>query len=222
VDVDRKLRGVATAPLEEFLSYVRRGEIPPLPPAGSSVGGWDRPKGIEGWQARIEGWQARDECVHNGMWAIVDRVWTKALAEWTGRHKALEIMAGVGWLAKALAENGVDIVATDVDSTNKGQHKRAPVFPVQQMEAMEAIKAHPEAEVLLVSWPPCGDAAVVKACEVWGDSRPIVYIGEADGGCNAPEAFWQHFVGEQRRDIPLLSWPGIHDGVYVGFWKYWW
>ncbi len=200
-------------PLPKFLDYVRRYEIPSLPPETASSWGHAIPSDLDSWNAR-------DECIRRGMWAIVDRAWTKELAEWIGPRKCLEIMAGAGWLAKALADFGVDIVATDSAAWDSHHDMMRRLCPVEKAEATEAVAAHPEAEILIVSWPPYGDEAVTRACEAWGEGKPIVYIGEGYGGCNAPDSFWRHFVKDpDAPQIPLLAWPGLHDGIDIGLWS---
>jgi hypothetical protein len=200
-------------PLSEFLDYVRRYEMPPLPPETASPWG-------HAMQGDLDSWNARNECTRRGMWAIVDKVWTQALAEWIGKRKCLEVMAGAGWLAKALADFGVGIVATDNAEWDSRHDMMLRLCPVEKVEAVEAIVAHPETEVLIISWPPYEDEAVTRACEAWGEGRPIVYIGEKGGGCNAPDSFWRHFVKDSGAPhIPLMAWPGIHDGVSIGSWN---
>ena len=74
--------------------------------------------------------------------------------------------------------------------------------------------------ILVVSWPPYESNTIVEVCEEWGLERPIVYIGEDQGGCNAPDAFFDKFdKDEEAPHMPLLAWPGIHDYVAIGYWK---
>jgi hypothetical protein len=135
-------------------------------------------------------------------------------------------MAGCGWLAKALSEHGVNVIATD----NRTWHSRdwceihpkaKDIFPVENLEAIEAVKKYGnEAAILMVSWPPLDDKVVCKVGELWGDKKPIVYIGEWDGGCNASGEFFEHFIEiDDEPDIPLFSWYGIHDNVYIGYYR---
>lgn len=202
---------------DEFLDYLERGEIPPRPPAVCTKRGRFDPN----LSFDIDYFSARQTATELGMWAVVDQVWTAQLAAWIGGRKVLEIMSGVGWLAKALAEEGVDIIATDSGAWASGAHKNAPaIHPIHRLEALEAVAAYPEREVLIVSWPPCGEEAVVEACRAWGQERPIVYIGEGQGGCNAPDNFFDHFW--ELADAPsfdLMAWPGLHDDVMIGHWR---
>jgi len=149
----------------------------------------------------------------HGMWAIIDSIWTRDLADWMGERTCLEVMAGAGWLAKSLSAHGVDLVATDLDV--KAKWGKCPtVHPVKALDALTAIVQHPEAEVLLVSWPPYADPIIEQVAEVWGTERPIIYIGEAKGGCTATEVFCTQLHIVEKLEIP--HWPGLHDEVMIG------
>jgi hypothetical protein len=204
-----------TMPIEEFIDCINNGEIPLFAPEGSSTGGW-RSSG----ETFLETFQARMRCNNLGMWAIVFHEWVKELAKWIDHRQCLEIMAGAGWLAKALKQCDISITATDDFSWNTEQHaKIAPVFPISNYEASKAI-ININADILIVSWPPYDCNAIVKACEVWGTEKPIIYIGEDQGGCNATDAFFERFkLIKNHPDISMKSWNGIHDHVKIGYWQ---
>jgi hypothetical protein len=150
------------------------------------------------------------------MWAIVSQEWTTQLAEWIGERKVLEIMAGAGWLAKALSDCGVNIVATDSGDWDERHDKMMRLYPIKKHDAANAVRLF-DADILICSWPPYGSDAICDAATVWGTERPIIYIGEGDGGCNAPEEFWEHFREmDNAPNIPLISWDGIHDHIFFG------
>lgn len=185
----------------EFIEYLDKGEIPPSPPI------LDR--------RRLEDFQARGAATKRGMWALVYKDFARELAAWIGDRKVLEVMAGRGWLAKALSDEGIEIVATDDNSWDNRHSKAAPVFPVRPIDAVEAV-LEVEADVLIMSWPPYGDEIATRVLEAWGESGPIVYIGEGYGGCNAPDSFFQRWRSLSVV-IPLASWDGLHDGVDIGY-----
>ena len=162
----------------------------------------------------VTDFQAREQTTrHFGMWALVDMEWTARLADWIGRRTVLEIMAGHGWLAKALSLHGVACIATD--NRDQDYHSR-PVFPVRKMPAIKAVKRY-RADLLIVSWPPYECHTIVEACK-WRGPRPMIYIGEDEGGCNAPDEFWHHFVGDIL-EVCLPQWQHIHDCVWAGHWR---
>jgi 2-polyprenyl-3-methyl-5-hydroxy-6-metoxy-1,4-benzoquinol methylase len=102
----------------EFIDAIKNGNIPPEPP---DIYDYDDNFNSED---SMEMFRLKSLCNNYGMWAIVEQKWTKKLANWIGNRKCLEVMAGVGWLAKALSEHGVNIVATDDFSwTLKARHK---------------------------------------------------------------------------------------------------
>ena len=195
-----------------YLEHIKNGTVPPEPPRVASSRGNTYLTG-----SSMESYKYRDECIARGLWTVIDRVWTAKLAGWIGNRTVLEIMAGAGWIAKALTELGINVTATDDFSWSDQHSKMELVFPVQKKDAAVAC-LHSNADILLVSWAPYGDEAICRACEVWGSDRPIIYIGESEGGCNAPDEFFEHFKElTDAPEIPLMSWWGLHDGCFIGF-----
>lgn len=209
--------------LADYIAHVERGEIPPYPPEGANWRGVCHGDDIPRSVAYFETKAAHSR---RGMFAIVDAVWTKALADWLDGRTVLEVMAGAGWLAKALSQHGIDVLATDDDSWHQPEKKDgqllidlSPVYPVERLDARAAVRRYGASrDVLLVSWPPMEDV-IVEVCDLWGTDRPIVYIGEDEGGCTACDAFFARFVeDEDAPAIPMLAWPMVHDTVHIGYW----
>ena len=156
----------------------------------------------------------KDDCNAMGMWGIVDKQTATKLASIIGQRSVLEVMAGVGWLAKALSEQGVNIKATDNLSWQE-RHNHTKIHRVYRMRAETAVKKHGHKyDILLVSWPPHGNEDFVKAAELWGPNKDIIFIGEGEGGCTGSDKFWWHFKIKKTLRIP--HWPGIHDYCYIG------
>jgi len=202
--------------IDAFMECVRQGTIPPGSPDGLDEHGWAHP---DWYYHGTEHVLARGECNKHGMWAIISRNLARAMAEYIGQRRVLEIMAGAGWLARALSDEGVPVIATDSGEWNERHDKMCRLYPVEHLEASAAVARYPDAEVLLVSWPPYGETPIIAACERWGIGRPIINIGETAGGCNAPDEWWDHFWENRDIQIPLASWPGLHDHVFVGHWS---
>ena len=195
--------------IETFLESLRRGEIPQGPPVGTSSYG-------NNWNiGDIDSYKARDEVTARGMWAIVDKIWTKKLADWINNHLCLEVMAGAGWLAKALTEYGVNIIATDNGTWDKRHSKMQIVYPIEKLSAIASVRKYSDRDILIVSWPPYGDMAICRFCKKW-TGKPIIYIGEGNGGCNAPDEFFKHFHYSDTVNIPMMAWNGLHDSVLIG------
>lgn len=197
--------------VEKYLELIGKGEIPPEHPNHTSIWGHSWPDFSSDYH------QARDFCIVRGLWTVITTEWTSKLADWIGERSCLEVMAGGGWIAKALTDFKVDIIATDNFGWGFRHTKLSPVYPVEEMDAVESVKHYKDKEVLIVSWPPYGDETIVKVCDEWGNEKPIIYIGESDGGCNAPEEFFQRFEYiDDEPEFPLFSWPGIHDQIMIG------
>lgn len=206
--------------ITKYLHLISQGEIPPESP--------DSTKDFFGdtIQCHDKNYHTnyRTTCAEQGLWTVIDMIWTKELALWIGNRSVLEIMAGGGWIAKALTTHNVNIVATDDFSWAKQDedsgpiHKYPPVFPVQEIEAIKAVKKINK-DILLVSWPPCEDSEIINACKIWGEKRPIIYIGENSEGCNAPEEFFKHFHSiSPHPKFSFKQWWGIHDKIMIGHW----
>lgn len=200
-------------PFDTYLQYINREKIPPHAPVNTSRLGYTF--NIESF---LDAYYQRDELIQRGMYAVIDQNWTYQLAEWIGKRRCLEIMAGAGWLSKALHEQGISIRASDDFSGDERHPKIKRVFPVMKQSALEAVKGHTY-DVLIVSWP-YGDSTLAEACKEWGSNLPIVYIGEGSGGCCASDSFWDNFEEiDNLPDFELYSWPGIHDFVTIGYFK---
>lgn len=204
-----------SAQTRRFLDDLEGGRVPKLIPIVADEWGRrfaDFSTSLHG--ACMRDFGARDLATqHFGMWALVDMVWTKRLANWIGCRTVLEIMAGNGWLSRALSLHGVRCFATDSREQN---WPAPPVFPVHKVSAIKAVKRY-RADILVISWPPYECDVIVEACK-WRGSRPIIYIGEGDGGCNAGEEFWEHFDGDIL-EVDLPQWQFIHDYVWAGHWR---
>jgi len=196
--------------LEQYMEYIRKYEIPPEPPY--------MPR--DSLYAELDHYKARDECTSRGLWTVIADTWVAQLAEWIGERKCVEVMAGAGWLAKALQNHNVDVWPTDNYSWNQRHSKMQFLTGVTQTNATAAVKSAKDAEILIVSWPPYGGTAIVYACNEWDDRGYIVYIGEKQWGCNAPDSFFERFwIPDDTPRIHLPQWPGLHDEIMIGIWR---
>ena len=162
--------------------------------------------------------RSRSECTKRGMWAVIDKQWTKKLAKWINGRTCLEVMAGAGWLAKALSYHKVDIIATDDYSWECRQHKAMiVVHPVEKIDGINAAEKYSDRDILIVSWPPHDEASIHHICKEWGNEKPIVFIGEGDGGCCASDKFWEAFKEDDvQPSIEIPRWWGLHDRLIIG------
>lgn len=202
--------------LEKYLEYIDAGEIPPEPPRTTSIGGhnWGSitPNEFQ------EMFDARSFCRTRGLWTVIDQRWTKQLALWINGRTVLEVMAGGGWLAKALSEYYADITATDrIEGWETAHHNMRHVYPITRMGAVVAVDNYCDRDLLLICWPPHKDRTTIAICDAWGTDRPIIYIGDP---AFAPDGFMRRFKTINPHPlIPLFSWPGMHDRVMIGHWR---
>jgi hypothetical protein len=151
-----------------------------------------------------------------GMYGAVDKVWSRKLAAHLRGKRVLEVMSGAGWLAKGLAQEGIFMIATD--NYDKEFDQQGTVFAVEHLDAINAVTRYRQtADVLLVSWPPYQDEEICRVCKAWGE-KPIIYIGEWEGGCTACDEFFAFFhVDYEIEGLPQL--PAIHDHCWIGYYS---
>lgn len=109
--------------IEDFVQCVRNCIVPPGPPERTE--NYNFHPYYDYYHPLID---ARLECINYGMWTIVDKNWTKILADWIEGRKCLEIMAGAGWLSYALSGFGTKCTATDDFSWDEKHDKMIRVF----------------------------------------------------------------------------------------------
>ena len=203
--------------MDEFFNYLSKGEIPPEP-LGLFRPDISKPLNPS---RLLSNYKARLKAISYGMWAIVDLKWTKLLADWASTGRVLEIMAGAGWIAKALTLHGVDIIATDDYSwdAHDSYSRMKKIHKIEKLTALDAVAQYGDnSEILLVSWVPYDETDICEACDLWGTDKPIIFIGEGGGGCNATDEFFENFQEINGPKIPLQQWEGLHDYVQFGYW----
>lgn len=168
----------------------------------------------------------RDMWNNIGMYAFVSKEWVKPLSEWIGKRRVLEVMAGVGWLARALREYGTSIIATD-DYSWYNKENWPSITKVLKMDAVEAIvKYAKKVDIIIMSWPYMNDTAykVIKAMNKENPQAIMIYIGEGGGGCTADYMFFEHYDEIEDPDFDEINqkyraWEGIHDYLSHGRYK---
>lgn len=162
-------------------------------------------------------WQMRDKFIAGFTFAIPCR---DALEFIAGHSRNIvEIGAGTGFWASQLRRVGVDVIATD--NTKPGEvsyhHTVGAHSPIVQMEASEAVVAHPDRDVLAI-WP-CMEDWLEKAIDQMKPGRKLFYIGESSGGCTANSGFFDKvYDSDQYKEIGsfnMVQWTYIHDEMWV-------
>jgi hypothetical protein len=129
-------------------------------------------------------------------WGTFDPSFLDDLSSYLAGQRVLETFAGNGLLASLLRERGIDIHPTSRFAGHDG-HENGMHCDVEEIDACEAARKYrDEFEVLLMCWPTSDEAAMQSAL-IWGEERPIVFIGEVTdlerghlGGC-ASDLFFE-------------------------------
>ena len=186
-------------PKSKFINCLLQGKIPEEPP-----------------KRDMNSWELRKIATERNMWALVSRDWVKVLAQRIKDKKVLEIMAGAGWLAKALSDEDIEIFATD--DYRWAVRNRKLIYDVKKYDGFKAVRDFKnQYDILLVSWPPYDEEEICDICKEWGEVKPIIYIGEGKGGCNAVDEFFEHFNSIEYFDIP--QWWGLHDELTIDYYR---
>jgi hypothetical protein len=115
-------------------------------------------------------------CQGFGLYASVSQEICKNMADYIKDRKVLEVMAGRGWLAKGLREQGVDIISSDDFSWMKaGQIGLGTVTDVLDVSGLDAIKEYKkDSSLLLMAWPYMDNDGyqIVKS---WGFNQSLKF-----------------------------------------------
>lgn len=146
------------------------------------------------------------------------------LSKYLENKKCLEICSGTGLLAHLLQENGINVIPTDIATSNDNKYEvlRTENFTnVIQMDGLKAIKKF-DTDVLIMAWPPYQNPIAANALKVFFNKNPngeIIYVGEWEDGCTADDRFFELIQKNDIicnfLDIEYESLPGIHDAFYI-------
>ena len=169
----------------------------------------------------------RDYLENNyGMWAYISAPFGKQLSNYLQNKNVLEVMAGNGYISKALKQyNPLNKnYATDSKTWNKinatGNH---PVTKIERLSALDAIdKYKNDVDSVIMSWAPdkeIDDYQVlekIRNINARQHELDLIIIGEYKGATNSTK-FWNNAVLE---NIEILSnklshFDLINDKVYL-------
>jgi len=172
--------------------------------------------------------EERDDCSFNAedhrarcaftnrlAWAIPSRPAVTAICEFAGSDLILEVCAGLALWAALIRGSGGNIVATD-SFTSHGTSPEKAFLDVVHMDAVSAVLAYPDSQVLFLCWPGCAEPFAANALEEFQGDR-VVFIGEDRWGCTADDRFFDLLAQfwEEVDFINLKHWPGIHDALFL-------
>lgn len=156
-----------------------------------------------------------------GMFGFVSWRWVNPLVKWLNGRKVLEVMAGRGWLAKALREKGVEVIA--IDNNYRGLNSLGQVSEVEEMDAIKAVELYGNTvDIVIMSWPEPNNTAykVLKRLHEVNPNAILLYIGEISG-CTANDKFDEHFEHIHDPSFDLVQagyqqWHAFHDYPILG------
>lgn len=129
-----------------------------------------------------------------GIWSLPNLETAKLIKQEYNVKSSLEIMAGNAYWSKALSEVGIKAIASDsfawAKSSTTGE---SPIFETENLDALSAIKKHPEVDLIICSWAPNFGEDDVNILNLYRqlDHQPILlFIGEKFGATNST-TFWQ-------------------------------
>jgi hypothetical protein len=141
-------------------------------------------------------------------WAVPSKGAIAAISEFIGNRRLLEVCAGSGLWARLLAASGVRVTATDARPA-----KPTDYFPVETLDAEQAVRIHPECQALLLCWPPLRDACAFRALRAFAGDQ-VVLVGDAR--FTADQQFHDQLGHEWtlQESMAVPAWPGLDDHAY--------
>ena len=127
----------------------------------------------------------------------------------------VEIGAGAGHWYKALCDRNVDVVAFDDASEIPHAVRDLPAVGVKQGSEKVLTEPTNASRSLLLVYPP-PDGMALRCIQSYSGNT-VLYVGEARGGYNADEKFFDTLESRWRvkRIIELKPFPGGHERLYV-------
>lgn len=157
----------------------------------------------------------------HGMYASATVLFTKTFGEWIGNRRLLDPLAGRGWLAKGLREQGVDLIATDDASWIKKHHTF--LTEVEIMDALDSVKKYAEeVDVVLFSWAPSGKLLwkLVKEVHKRNPNAVMVFLSEPQPEVSGNDKFYKRTtltIPEHFREVHAAyeTQGFLHDCPYI-------
>jgi hypothetical protein len=161
-------------------------------------------------------------------WSVPTPEAIRAIRDFVGERKLLEVGAGTGLWSYLLSALGVSVTATDdyswMDhSAQTGQKATLPsgfsvpmgkYYRVEPSGAEDSIRKYADHEALLLAWPPPDRPMGHGALSAFEGDR---FIFVSDRGCTADEAFYRELSlrWDLADAVDIPQWPTIHDCVYL-------
>lgn len=135
---------------------------------------------------------ARDAFIENYGFVLVTQEVLSSLCELLRGRRVLDAGCGSGYLAHALGQRGIDVLA--VDHCDYRQSEDAASFPMRQVWRLDlqadAVSLLPgDFDAVMLSWPDYSSSFGTRVLEAMRPGQLLVYQGEGRGGCTADDAF---------------------------------
>lgn len=155
-------------------------------------------------------YERRTYFVKTFSWALPALHPIQKIAQFIGNRTCLEVGSGQGLWAALIRDTdvGARFIATDANPPEN------PFTEVARLKAVRAIRTYPEAQVLMLCWPPYHTRMASDALRTFTHNH-LIYIGEQKSGCTGDDAFHRRLRDWREIDeISIPQWPGIHDALY--------
>ncbi len=129
----------------------------------------------------------------------------------------VEVGAGTGYWSALLSKAGADIIATDLLPQGTPTYYGFTVgthCPIVQASGEDAVRAHPERNVLMV-WPSLGETWAAQAVAAMQPGRVLALVAEGSDGATGDETLFERLASdfEEIGFIPLPQWENMHDDL---------
>lgn len=181
--------------------------------------GWSRPE-AEQYVNVFPEHVRREYFTQNYGWSVPSEDSMQELKNFIGNDTVLEVGAGYGLWAKLMQEIGVKIIPTTrknhPDDLYHVPNPNLSFTDVEDIESLNSIKKYPNANVLMMIWPPYDDTMAYQSLKSFNGNK-LIYVGEGSGGCTGCDKF--HGLLNKKwklvKNINIPRWVGIHDYIML-------
>lgn len=163
------------------------------------------------------GTSRRDYFINNYGWSVPVQSAITKLKGFVGDNTVLSVGSGYGLWSKLLQDAGINVVATTLapeEGDVQMPRKDHSFTDVENLSHSDAINKYPQANVLMMSWPPYSDPMAYESLKNFRGNK-LIYIGEGYGGCTGCDDF-HNLLENKWKDVGVLDipqWQGIHDDL---------
>lgn len=165
----------------------------------------------------------RQEIIFLQGFSLVSMEWITPLANWIGKRKCLEIMAGLGTISFALKQCGVNVISTDDYSWGSWINNSIKWTEVEKLDYIDSIEKYGKyVDFIIMSW--CyldnnGWLALKKMRKVNPDCL-MIFIGDHKGGLIGSDMLYENMIVVPDKEIEKINllyptWHNINDHIYL-------